>query len=915
MATLSVFHMNWILLVYCYLFITEVSSRSIICPEWCECVSLDEGQHYLRCEWPHIPDAQVFLSFPTDTVTRLTIHCKGGTIPRSKYSAGMFDKFTKLRQLTIENCHSESKKLPKSFAFGLSQLKSLHLENLSLDIVDKGSLSDLERLEKLTLSSNITKIPSNELCYLKDLKYLNLSGNELTNFADIGYTNCDNEEPINQIVILDLDNNLVSKIHSNSLTNFRGLRILKMSNNSLREIPSGFFENASQLKEVYLNDNEISLINDLPSNLSVLDLSNNNLHMIPPALSSHSNLYKLNLSHNFIDSNSPFVIHHMNHLIDLDFSFNHLRTVNANFVVNLSNLTELRLENNEIRHLELRAFQNLTRLKRLNLANNKISTVKRYHFDGISELLYLNLHNNTISSLDGDIFAPILNLNSLILSKNLLLDVPAALYVLGNLENLNLEKNKISKVRKFVLDNLTNLRNLNLANNQISSLERNLFSKMKNLKRLDLSYNSIESLQSNCFDGAESLEEIYLQQNFIKNVANVFNSLNSLQFLNISENRIEKIDFNSLPPSLTTLLANSNQINHVTATLSASRGEFVSNLRILDLSYNNLVELNGRMLPSSLERANFSNNVIKAINDDILRNKTNLVMLDLRKNILTNVTPTSLTKDGDTRISVYLSDNPLICTCKIHWLKSLVSLSTQTNNLIVADGDKLICSTLMHPLQIRPVVSVSDREFLCSYKVLCIDTCLCCEFDVCDCKNVCPDNCQCYFDAQNALNVVKCPNQTQETMDHFKLLPMYATAIYFDGGNISRLYRSAFFGRYRLKQLFLNGSSIEIIKPKAFSGLTSLEIVDLSDNFLEQFVGNEFFNTPKIEAIFLNGNRLHFISIDAFNNLPNLKILTLHDNKLQTLPEAVIHFNGVFNALTLGKCMIMMICMFLDVLL
>lgn len=897
----------YILLILCK-FLSSAVCRSV-CPEWCECVSMEEGLHYLNCEWPHIPDAQVFLSFPIGTVTRLTIKCNkdSATNPRSKFSPFMFEKFAHLIHLSIENCHSESKTLPKSFANGLKDLKSLNLNGLSLKNVESSSLADLDRLEKLTISSNLTNLLNSELCHLKDLKYLNLSNNYFTSFNDIGYAKCDDDadddESFNQVLIMDLENNRISKIETNSLRRFRGLRILRLSNNSLREIPSQLFDETFQLKELYLNNNQISVVDDLPLNLTVLDLSSNDLHIIPPTLSRHGNLHKLNLSRNFVDSNSPFVLDEMQQLLELDLSYNNLQNVQGKFFAGLKYLTDLRLNNNDIRHLETRCFQNLTRLKRLILSNNKISFVKRQHFDGISnDLLEINLHNNTVSSLDGDVFAPILNLNVLVLSKNWLLDIPAALYVLANLRDLDLSQNKITKIRKFVLDNLTNLRRLNLSNNKITSIEKYLFSKMKNLKRLDLSYNSIEILQANYFQGADSLEEIFLQQNFLKNIARVFSSLQSLRTLNVSENRIEKFELHLLPQSIASLFASHNQISRVIYTTDIYRREIETNLRIVDFSFNFLTILDAEMLPNNLEFANFSHNSINLINDETFYNKTDLTTLDLRNNFLTNLNLSSLTtKDSNSKLSLYLAGNNLVCTCKLQWIISNGISSMTNGHLNVVDYESLSCSTSMKPNTFRPLTMVQNHEFLCNYKVLCIDTCLCCEFDVCDCKNVCPDDCQCYNDAQNSLNIVKCPNKTDLNGDHFKSLPMYATVLYLDGGNVSHLHRNTFFGRYRLRQLFMNSSSIQLIKSKAFSGLTTLELIDLSDNLLEIFTGDEFYNTPKIEALFLNDNRLRVLGLDAFVNLPNLKILTLHNNQLQQLPDAIIGHSGIFTAMTLGK--------------
>ncbi|KAK4883189.1 hypothetical protein RN001_006508 [Aquatica leii] len=143
------------------------------------------------------------------------------------------------------------------------------------------------------------------------------------------------------------------------------------------------------------------------------------------------------------------------------------------------------------------------------------------------------------------------------------------------------------------------------------------------------------------------LYKLILRNNFIEYFPNgIFQYQKDLGHLDISHNYLKDFKFVNLPKSLTLLNISNNQI---------SICEFISNIEIIDLSYNNISTisigksvktlyisnndfefLNKSMLENAVDliNLNISNNKITEIENDLFKKLINLVILDLSNNNL-----------------------------------------------------------------------------------------------------------------------------------------------------------------------------------------------------------------------------------------------------------------------------------------
>ncbi|KAG5677479.1 hypothetical protein PVAND_007237 [Polypedilum vanderplanki] len=130
----------------------------------------------------------------------------------------------------------------------------------------------------------------------------------------------------------------------------------------------------------------------------------------------------------------------------------------------------------------------------------------------------------------------------------------------------------------------SNITNLHANNVSISQLRRISFPFAQKLEHVDLSWNAIYELHEMFFYDAVNLVTLNLSHNLIGEISpNVFEKLDSLQILDLSYNQISTIPFDLFQP-----LRNLAYLNLRNNRFQLKFGIFPRNIRMLDLSFNNL---------------------------------------------------------------------------------------------------------------------------------------------------------------------------------------------------------------------------------------------------------------------------------------------------------------------------------------
>lgn len=193
---------------------------------------------------------------------------------------------------------------------------------------------------------------------------------------------------------------------------------------------------------------------------------------------------------------------------------------------------------NKIEQIDAAVFSDFKLLEELNIHHNRIKKLDPFAFDGVVNLTDLDLSHNELSEFTSLSSVPLLKMIKLDLSFN-------NITTLGNfssmehLESLNLSHNRLVNAFGDVFDVLRSLVKLNLSHNEIVDISDIARSIPSDLKELDLSFNNITTI------GTDSV--IILQNKVLLPGADrksaIFARLNKLQSLDLSNNKITRIDF------------------------------------------------------------------------------------------------------------------------------------------------------------------------------------------------------------------------------------------------------------------------------------------------------------------------------------------------------------------------------------
>lgn len=461
-------------------------------------------------------------------------------------------------------------------------LRKLKLSNCLIQIIEVDAFSGLDSLEDLDLSYNRMFILETNNFSNMPILSLNLDGNFITAIMSKAFNN------LTRLVEINLFKRGIKSIETKAFHNLPSLQTIDLRNNSISSIPRNLFFQTQHLEEVLLTGNNITDLN-LSSNqikIGSLSLSFNGI-MEPRNLSniniktlmiqnsqiqvlkanSFDGLYNLN-ELNFTDSNIYSIesgaLNHLYRLKYLDTqnlfkftknipidSFKDLKSLQIINISSLSleklasfsfyglvNLKTLLLNDNNLKELDNFSFYGLNSLKCLDLSRNKIAIILKNAFSGLDEVIEVRLSDNRLTNFD--VHLPTLKV--LHLENNSISELSRKTLSLGQLEELYLNHNSLSRIFPGMFQNLTNLKLLNLS--YISNLVVSIggFTNLKKMEKLDLSHNGHYNIRiyddENVFFSLNSLTHLYLDDNDLTdvNIKALASKLPNLKYVGISQN-------------------------------------------------------------------------------------------------------------------------------------------------------------------------------------------------------------------------------------------------------------------------------------------------------------------------------------------------------------------------------------------
>ncbi|XP_058123986.1 protein slit-like [Anopheles ziemanni] len=242
------------------------------------------------------------------------------------------------------------------------------------------------------------------------------------------------------------------------------------------------------------------------------------------------------------------------------------------------------IRNNMINTLQNDTFRGLYALETLFIISSELTTISPNAFNGLKNLTHLDLMGNKLTQLPENLFASSPALTSIILEKNLISNVlPASIF--NNMNDIFMLSLSHNRLTAFEFPSLKAAQVL-LHNNSLTSLYLN-----DHFTLVQAEHNRIKKLSGT---GAK-LHTLHLAKNYLADASPISRMIN-LDTLTLNNNPLRP---NSVFNSLRRLV----QLNlrHTNIKLTNETFANMVELKLLDLSYNNLKELDLSMFSGLVE--------------------------------------------------------------------------------------------------------------------------------------------------------------------------------------------------------------------------------------------------------------------------------------------------------------------------
>lgn len=299
------------------------------------------------------------------------------------------------------------------------------------------------------------------------------------------------------------------------------------------------------------------------------------------------------------------------------------RTLSSNAFQKFPNMTALEIFQGQLESISSDTFNGAEKLLKLLIRGNHLSSLGDYSFKGADNLRDLMISSNPLSKISENAFANLKNLEILILAHGELTALPKNLFQNNRmLKMISLSSNKITSIDEEVFTGLDDLAKLELGDNQLTAFDFKFLKagvvvvNNNSLQHLVINdhcssmYASNNQIETISVGNGANVNKLVLLHNRIRDISNITKLVN-LTSLTLGSNELEPNSvFNTLP-ALEELMLQSTNINLTSETFAN-----LSNLKILDLSYNNLTEADFKIFskPNVIQILSYVGNRIKSFN-------------------------------------------------------------------------------------------------------------------------------------------------------------------------------------------------------------------------------------------------------------------------------------------------------------
>ena len=554
------------------------------------------------------------------------------------------------------------------------------------------------------------------------------------------------------------------------------------------------------------------------------------------------------------------------------------------------NAVELRLHTNQITKLPNYAFSKLKMLTKLDICNNHISEIEPYAFSGLEKLTQLNIYSNQIEDLPVETFKSLSQLNILLLSTNKINCLRRGLFDnVTHLRLLSLFGNKIRSIEDGTFNNIKSTSTLHLGSNPlicdcnlkwISFMPARVSSSAKCDYPERVAGKAVSQMDSDEFicEGGERERTASAGSCFIDLPCPENCHCHPEGKIDCSRKGLKSIPMN-LPKYTIDLDLSGNKISKVLADGSFKN---LPNLRKLDLSDNRIakIELNAFDGAYNLHELDLKKNELTHVEDGVFESLKNLTSLELRENYfkcVKNTTFTGLRKlsylsladntiktieiNAFENLPLYtlnLLGNHLICNCYMQWFNSWLN-----NKIDLVHGNP----RCQQPSNLKdlPISDLNNNDLSCDFD----------DQNACIYDSKCPDFCTC------DKTFVQCREVSVSIPQN---IPLETTHLAINSALIQEFNPADFEYLPNLEILDLSHNFIGTVVPppvdRTFKGLRRLRKLNLSYNYIKCIQPETFQILWELEELILNSNAISQIFDTTFENMTHIKKLDISGNPI-----------------------------------
>ncbi|UMM34318.1 hypothetical protein L5515_007450 [Caenorhabditis briggsae] len=355
---------------------------------------------------------------------------------------------------------------------------------------------------------------------------------------------------------------------------------LDRSQSNLQSIPSDIYR-FRKLEDLNLSMNNIKDLGRLFTlrRLKVLDVSDNEISMLPAEIGQLTQLIELNLNRNEI-TDIPETLKNCKMLANLKLNGNPFTRLPES-ISECTSITILSLNETNLTALPS-AMGSLANLRVLEARENHLRTIPSSIVD-LKLLEELDLGQNEIEDLPAKL-GKLSSLREFYVDMNSLTSLPDSISDCRMLDQLDVSENHIIRLpEKF--GNMSGLTDLNISINEIIELPRS-FGNLKRLQMLKAERNSLTQLTPE-IGHCQALTEMYLGQNFLTDLPDSIGDLRNLTTLNVDCNNLSEIpETIGDCKALTVLSLRQNILTELPMTIGKCE-----NMTVLDVASNKLTNL------------------------------------------------------------------------------------------------------------------------------------------------------------------------------------------------------------------------------------------------------------------------------------------------------------------------------------